>query len=151
MATRALWRTGKKLALVSTALCAGGAGATIAKSDDPATALKLFTAVPVRLVRDSITAASIVFGRVRIVNFGLFCNILHYFFYIWNLIFFARFLSDYEYSLWGLDEGSVEKSKVKHEVHLRSARKLEELCFINGGIYIKLGQHVGQMVCSHQF
>ncbi|XP_050250767.1 putative ABC1 protein At2g40090 isoform X2 [Quercus robur] len=113
MATRALWRTGKKLALVSTALCAGGAGATIAKSDDPATALKLFTAVPVRLVRDSITAASIVF--------------------------------DYEYSLWGLDEGSVEKSKVKHEVHLRSARKLEELCFINGGIYIKLGQHVGQM------
>nr|POE64689.1 putative abc1 protein [Quercus suber] len=113
MATRALWRTGKKLALVSTALCAGGAGATIATSDDPATALKLFTAVPVRLVRDSITAASIVF--------------------------------DYEYSLWGLDEGSVEKSKVKHEVHLRSARKLEELCFRNGGIYIKLGQHVGQM------
>ncbi|KAL0003366.1 hypothetical protein SO802_017147 [Lithocarpus litseifolius] len=113
MATRALWRTGKKLALVSTALCVGGAGATIATSDDPATALKLFTAVPLRLVRDSITAASIVF--------------------------------DYEYSLWGLDEGSVEKSKVKHEVHLRSARKLEELCFRNGGIYIKLGQHVGQM------
>lgn len=113
MATRALWRTGKKLALVSTALCAGGAGATIATSEDPATALKLFTAVPVRLIRDSITAASIVF--------------------------------DYEYSLWGLDEGSVEKSKVKHEVHLRSARKLEELCFRNGGIYIKLGQHVGQM------
>ena len=148
MATRALWRTGKKLALVSTALCAGGAGATIATSDDPATALKLFTAVPVRLVRDSITAASIVFGRVRIVNFGLFCTL---FFYIWNLIFFARFLSDYEYSLWGLEEGSVEKSKVKHEVHLRSARKLEELCFRNGGIYIKLGQHVGQLVCSHQF
>lgn len=113
MATRALWRTGKRLALVSTALCAGGAGATIATSEDPATALKLFTAVPVRLIRDSITAASIVF--------------------------------DYEYSLWGLDEGSVEKSKVKHEVHLRSARKLEELCFRNGGIYIKLGQHVGQM------
>ena len=65
--------------------------------------------------------------------------------------FFAWFLSDYEYSLWGLDEGSVEKSKVKHEVHLRSARKLEELCFRNGGIYIKLGQHVGQLVCSHQF
>ena len=86
---------------------------------------------------------------------GLELSILDYFalffFYIWNLIFFARFLSDYEYSLWGLDEGSVEKSKVKHEVHLRSARKLEELCFRNGGIYIKLGQHVGQLVCSHQF
>ena len=149
MATRALWRTGKKLALVSTALCVGGAGATTATSDDPATALKLFTAIPLRLVRDSITAASIVFGRVRIVNFGLFCTI----FFILHLEFdfFARFLSDYEYSLWGLDEGSVEKSKVKHEVHLRSARKLEELCFRNGGIYIKLGQHVGQLVCSHQF
>lgn len=89
MATRALWRTGKKLALVSTALCVGGAGATIATSDDPGTALKLFTAVPLRLVRDSITAASIVFGRVRIVNFGLFCTI--FFVYIWNLIFLRGF------------------------------------------------------------
>ena len=75
MATRALWRTGKKLALVSTALCVGCVGATIAASDDPAMALKLFTAILVRLVRDSITATSIVFGRIRIVNFGLFCTI----------------------------------------------------------------------------
>lgn len=34
---------------------------------------------------------------------------------------------------------------MKHEVHLRSARKLQELCFKNGGIYIKLGQHIGQL------
>ncbi|CAL9008194.1 unnamed protein product [Prunus brigantina] len=52
---------------------------------------------------------------------------------------------DYEYSLWGLREGSSEREKTKHEVHLRSARKLQELCFSNGGIYIKLGQHVGQL------
>ncbi|WCJ19860.1 AarF domain-containing protein kinase 1 [Euphorbia peplus] len=52
---------------------------------------------------------------------------------------------DYEYSLWGLPEGSVERSKIKHEVHLRSAHKLQELCFKNGGIYIKLGQHIGQL------
>ncbi len=147
MATRTLWRTGKKLALVSSAVCFGGAGATIATSDDPATALKLFTTVPVRLARDSVTAASIIFGRVRIVNsniFGLFCfcTILFTF-----RIFFVVLL-DYEYSLWGLDEESVERSKVKHEVHLRSARKLQELCFRNGGIYIKLGQHIGQLVCS---
>lgn len=57
-------------------------------------------------------------------------------------------LLDYEYALWGLPEGSAERAKVKHEVHLRSARKLQELCFINGGIYIKLGQHIGQLVCS---
>ena len=81
MATRALWRTGKKLALVSTALCVGGVSATIltiATSDDPTMVLKLFTAVLVRLVRDSITAASIVFGRIRIVNFGLFCTIFFF-------------------------------------------------------------------------
>ncbi|KAH0979608.1 hypothetical protein GBA52_006785 [Prunus armeniaca] len=52
---------------------------------------------------------------------------------------------DYEYSLWGLPEGSSEREKTKHEVHLRSARKLQELCFSNGGIYIKLGQHLGQL------
>ncbi|VFQ81156.1 unnamed protein product [Cuscuta campestris] len=57
----------------------------------------------------------------------------------------AAIALDYEYSLWGLPEGSAERQKVKHEVHLRSARRLEELCFKNGGIYIKLGQHLGQL------
>uniref|UniRef100_A0A6N2LR83 ABC1 atypical kinase-like domain-containing protein n=1 Tax=Salix viminalis TaxID=40686 RepID=A0A6N2LR83_SALVM len=113
MATRSLWRTRGKLAVAATALLTGGAAATVATSEDPATALKLCTAVPVRLYRDTVTAASIAF--------------------------------DYEYSLWGLLEDSVERAKVKHEVHLRSARKLQELCFKNGGIYIKLGQHLGQL------
>lgn len=113
MTTRSLWRSRAKLAFAATAIFTGGAAATIATSEDPATALKLCTAVPVRLARDTITAASIAF--------------------------------DYEYSLWGLPEGSVERSKEKHEVHLRSARKLQELCFRNGGIYIKLGQHIGQL------
>ncbi|KAG6765440.1 hypothetical protein POTOM_029482 [Populus tomentosa] len=113
MATRSLWRTRGKLAVAATALLTGGATATVATSEDPATALKLCTAVPVRLYRNTVTAASIAF--------------------------------DYEYSLWGLSEGSVVKAKVKHEVHLRSARKLQELCFKNGGIYIKLGQHLGQL------
>lgn len=57
-------------------------------------------------------------------------------------------LLDYEYSLWGLPEGSAERAKAKHEVHMRGARRLEELCFRNGGIYIKLGQHLGQLVCN---
>lgn len=57
-------------------------------------------------------------------------------------------LLDYEYSLLGLAEGSSERAKIKHEVHLRSAHKLQELCFKNGGIYIKLGQHIGQLVCK---
>lgn len=55
--------------------------------------------------------------------------------------------SDYEYSLWGLSEGRTEYSKMKHEVHLSSAHKLQDLCFRNGGIYIKLSQHISQLVC----
>lgn len=58
-------------------------------------------------------------------------------------------LIDYEYSLSGLAEGTNERAKVKHEVHLRSAQKLQDLCFKNGGIYIKLGQHIGQLVCQN--
>ncbi|KAK7281154.1 hypothetical protein RIF29_08885 [Crotalaria pallida] len=57
----------------------------------------------------------------------------------------ANIAFDYEYSLWGVPEGSTERERIKHEVHLRSAQKLQELCFKNGGIYIKLGQHLGQL------
>lgn len=64
-----------------------------------------------------------------------------------NGVFHNALSLDYEYSLWGLPEGSIERSRAKREVHLRSARKLQELCFKNGGIYIKLGQHIGQLVC----
>lgn len=46
----------------------------------------------------------------------------------------------------GLEEGSDERARVTHEVHTRSARRLQDLCFKNGGIYIKLGQHIGQLV-----
>ncbi|KAJ0661647.1 putative ABC-type Cd(2+) transporter [Helianthus annuus] len=56
-----------------------------------------------------------------------------------------RCIRDYEYSLWGLPDDSTERTRIKHEVHTRSARRLEELCFKNGGIYIKLGQHIGQL------
>jgi aarF domain-containing kinase len=116
MAARSLWRTRTKLLVVGTALCGGSGAAFIASSDDPSTTLKLCTSIPVRLYRNTVTAASIAF--------------------------------DYEYSLLGLAEGSSERAKVKHEVHLRSAQKLQELCFKNGGIYIKLGQHIGQLVCK---
>ncbi|XP_043725430.1 putative ABC1 protein At2g40090 [Telopea speciosissima] len=113
MAARFLLHAGAKLTLASTALGGGVASAAILTSDDPATTLKLCTAVPIRLFRNSYTAAIIAF--------------------------------DYEYSLLGLPEGSVERTKVKHEVHARCACRLQELCFKNGGIYIKLGQHLGQL------
>ncbi|KAK6786416.1 hypothetical protein RDI58_014941 [Solanum bulbocastanum] len=113
MAGRSMWRATTKLLVATTALGGGAAAVTIASSDDPAMALKLCTNVPLRLYRDSVTAATIAF--------------------------------DYEYSLRGLPEGSAERAKAKHEVHMRGARRLEELCFRNGGIYIKLGQHLGQL------
>ncbi|GAB4831940.1 hypothetical protein Ancab_005955 [Ancistrocladus abbreviatus] len=113
MPARSLFRAAAKLAAAATVLGGGAAGATIITSKDPQATLKLYSAIPVRLFRDSVTVASIVF--------------------------------DYEYALWGLPEGSSEKSKLKHEVHLRSAHKLQELCFKNGGIYIKIGQHIGQL------
>jgi aarF domain-containing kinase len=53
-------------------------------------------------------------------------------------------LADYVYSLYGIPEGA-ERDVARHEVHLRSANRLQDLCFKNGGIYIKLGQHIGQL------
>ncbi|KAK8949592.1 putative ABC1 protein [Platanthera zijinensis] len=58
----------------------------------------------------------------------------------------ATIAFDYEYSMRGLKDGSIEWSKAKHEVHNRCAYRLRELCFRNGGIYIKLGQHLGQLI-----
>ncbi len=55
-------------------------------------------------------------------------------------------LADYVYSLYGIPEGA-ERDVARHEVHLHSANRLQDLCFKNGGIYIKLGQHIGQLVC----
>ncbi|PSR93200.1 ABC1 protein precursor [Actinidia chinensis var. chinensis] len=112
MAGRFLLSATRKLAL-ATAAGGGVTVAAIATSDDPSTALKLCTTVPLRLARLSVTAATIAF--------------------------------DYEYSLRGLPEDSIERAKVKHDVHVRSALKLEELFLKNGGIYIKLGQHLSQL------
>ncbi|KAI3994389.1 hypothetical protein MKX01_012646 [Papaver californicum] len=108
-----LLRTTAKAGVLATTVGGGIAAAKIATSDDPETTFKIYTAVPLRLVRDSFTVAAIAF--------------------------------DYEYSLLALPEKSAEREKIKHEVHTRSARRLEELCFRNGGIYIKIGQHISQL------
>jgi hypothetical protein len=44
----------------------------------------------------------------------------------------------------GSDAGAREQAL--RACHQRSADKLLKLCFDNGGIYIKLGQHIGQLV-----
>lgn len=62
MAMRFLWKTTATLMAATTAVVGGTAGATIITSDDPASTYKLWTNVPARLFRDSLTAASIAFG-----------------------------------------------------------------------------------------
>ena len=53
-------------------------------------------------------------------------------------------LTDYKSSLPGLEGDAYEMAM--RQCHLRSAEKLQQLCFANGGIYIKLGQVAAQMV-----
>ena len=52
--------------------------------------------------------------------------------------------ADYKASLRGL-QGSSRQQELS-SCHQRSADRLLALCFANGGIYIKLGQHIGQLV-----
>lgn len=40
-----------------------------------------------------------------------------------------------------------DRQRAIREHHQRGADELLRLCFTNGGIYIKLAQHVGQLVC----
>lgn len=67
MSARSVWRTRTKLAVAFTALSGGAAAAAISTSDDPATALKLCSTVPLRLYRNAVTAASIAFGNCFIM------------------------------------------------------------------------------------
>lgn len=57
--------------------------------------------------------------------------------------------ADYKVSLGSVPEGDKEgREQQLHACHQRGADKLLRLCFDNGGIYIKLGQHIGQLVSS---
>jgi hypothetical protein len=53
--------------------------------------------------------------------------------------------ANYVYSLYGIPKG-VERNVARHEVHLHSINRLQDLYFKNGGIYIKLSHHIGQLV-----
>jgi hypothetical protein len=58
-------------------------------------------------------------------------------------------VADYKVSLNSVDDGDkAAREQQLHACHQRSADKLLKLCFDNGGIYIKLGQHIGQLVST---
>ncbi|KAM4853875.1 aarF domain-containing protein kinase 1 isoform 2-T3 [Thomomys bottae] len=52
---------------------------------------------------------------------------------------------DYLTSLRSVPYGSEEYLQLRSEVHLRSARRLCELCCANRGTFIKVGQHLGSL------
>lgn len=57
----------------------------------------------------------------------------------------TRIACDYKLATWGMDEDSEEYAKARSQVHQRSAEKLLRLCCVNGGAFIKVGQHVGAL------
>lgn len=54
-------------------------------------------------------------------------------------------LADYLWSLQGLQPGTIAYQEVLEVCHARGAQRLLNLCFSNGGIYIKLGQHIAML------
>ncbi|XP_049276326.1 aarF domain-containing protein kinase 1 isoform X2 [Rhipicephalus sanguineus] len=57
----------------------------------------------------------------------------------------SRIACDYKLATLGMDQDSEEYAKARSEVHQRSAERLLQLCCINGGVFIKVGQHVGAL------
>lgn len=52
--------------------------------------------------------------------------------------------ADYALTLRGLE--GEQREEAKRGCHQRGANRLLDVCFRNGGIYIKLGQHIGMLV-----
>lgn len=53
--------------------------------------------------------------------------------------------TDYKYSLMGLDAETEKYKRLKSECHLRSAIKFRNLCSSNGGVFMKVAQHIGSL------
>ncbi|RRT83092.1 hypothetical protein BHE74_00016355 [Ensete ventricosum] len=56
-----MWRAAAKLSVGAAVLGGGATAAAIATSDDPSTTFKICTLVPLRLLRDTLTVATIGF------------------------------------------------------------------------------------------
>ncbi|XP_064484015.1 aarF domain-containing protein kinase 1-like isoform X2 [Ornithodoros turicata] len=57
----------------------------------------------------------------------------------------SRIALDYKISTIGIHKDSEEYAEKRSQVHQRSAERLLHLCSVNGGVYIKVGQHVGAL------
>lgn len=52
---------------------------------------------------------------------------------------------DYKKTLWNVEKTSKLYEELQSQVHSRSANRLRDLCFLNAGLYIKIGQHLGSL------
>ena len=60
----------------------------------------------------------------------------------------GRIGADYKLSLFSSSSplsGTKEYEALKHDVHLKSANRLLQLCNANGGCFTKVGQHIGAL------
>ncbi|KAK0410669.1 hypothetical protein QR680_005264 [Steinernema hermaphroditum] len=57
----------------------------------------------------------------------------------------GRIATDYKWSLHGLDPDSKEYSTTMKQLHSRGAEKLLALARANGGVFIKVGQHIASL------
>ncbi|GBF89208.1 hypothetical protein Rsub_01925 [Raphidocelis subcapitata] len=57
----------------------------------------------------------------------------------------AAIVADYKVSLASAPPSGPERAEALAGCHERGADRLLRLCFANGGIYTKLGQHIGQL------
>jgi aarF domain-containing kinase len=64
-----------------------------------------------------------------------------------DISFAATTFADYQWSLSlkELHQNPSLREDIKKQCHQRGAHRLVKLCFSNGGIYIKLGQHIGML------
>lgn len=51
---------------------------------------------------------------------------------------------DYKWTMRGDRESEESKEKL-HQCHLRGAHRVLKLCIANGGVFIKVGQHVASL------
>ncbi len=159
-----LWRSGRQRSLDSptltiTAVAAGlglttvatVAGVTLltgtASSHDAggahfrsAALLKL----PGRLGRDVWTAAGMLFVCVDVIPRCGFLSCSHTFGHI-VACSTPAITADYLYALRDVEPGSEAYEERLAACHDRGAQRLLQLCFSNGGIYIKLGQHIAML------
>ncbi|KAG0720575.1 putative aarF domain-containing protein kinase 1 [Chionoecetes opilio] len=59
----------------------------------------------------------------------------------------TKIVADYKTSLYSgnINAESEEYSNIKSQTHLRAAKKLLDLCCVNGGAFVKVGQHMGSL------